>query len=149
MSSYLFRRLDNDELVEVDFATMMTQQHGFITLPDGVEARRVYPEAEPERAGAASTVEKPIVSDALGFPIQCLEEYETDRKAHGLKAEYVQDPSCEWFVQVKFDNERDKQRYMKHHGYHDYNSKNGSRAMLTQHDLDNARRLIEERYGGT
>lgn len=145
---YVFRREDNGELVEVDFAAMMEMDAlGVITLPDGVQARRVR-DGEPRKSSEPSLgIDKPIVSDTLGFAQHQLEHFEADRKAHGFTGvEFVRDPHVPEFFQVKFSSVREWRRYIHHRGMCDKNSRNGGGVVLTQGDLDRARELINRQF---
>jgi len=52
--TYPFRREDNGEIVEVPFETMIQHRYGWITLEDGVEARRVHRGGEKAQAARGS-----------------------------------------------------------------------------------------------
>lgn len=144
--SYLFLREDNDEVIEVDFATMMTMDSlGCITLKDGATARRVrtLEPSEAPRQGIAVDAERPIVSDALGITHQQLESYRADLTRHGFSGvEFKPDPHCPGFYQAHFSGRQEWQRYIKHRGLHDRNSAHGSGASLSQADLDRAAQLV-------
>src|SRR3990167_8886665 len=96
---YQFRREDNGRVVSLVFDEMMAQDvAGYVTLPDGVRARRVHygrqigqPAEHREMAGA------PILpSDALGFTSHQLAEFEMDRRQHGFSGvEFVRDKTYE------------------------------------------------------
>lgn len=138
---YRFVREDNGKEIEVDFLTMMAQDAaGYITLDDGTRARRVLDIAtvsatkcrDPQNAN-----QTPPVSDALGFPIHQLAEFEYDRTQnsfHGV--EFKPDPTCPEFMQVHFASHRDRDRYMKHRGVVDRNKTAG--AALSKKDLEDA-----------
>lgn len=116
--TYRFYREDTGEPVEVDFATMMGQDvAGYITLPDGVQARR-------DRSGplTAKTSEPPPggrgflpPSDNLGFQQGEFAEKEADRVAHGFTGvEFVRDPHEPSFFQVRCADWRTFEKYAKH-----------------------------------
>lgn len=109
---YKFRREDTGEVVEVDFATMMAQSAGWITLPDGVQARRVYdgPHIERKYTPTEAGPEKRTVSDALGFPDYQIADFEEHRKREGHAVEFRRDPSFDGFMQV-VGSARDMERY--------------------------------------
>ena len=147
--SYIFRREDNGQTVDVDWETMMQQYAGFITLADGIQARRVYCEEEltqieipiPQTNGR----EPPIVSDALGFSQHQLADFEADRRAHGFAGvEFTRDPHEPTFFQARFSSPQEWRAYMKHRGMTDNNSKNGGGAALSPSLLERAaQRLLE------
>ncbi len=150
--TYLFRREDDGQVVEVDFATMMGQDAaGYITLPDGTPARRCL-HLETERDGRpprkeSPYLEKPIVSDALGFCEEQLADFEEDRRANGFRGvEFVRDPLVPQFFQVKCKSRAEHDRYVKHRGMVN-RSYNGG-VQLSQEDLDRARILVERGLRG-
>lgn len=116
---YPFKREDNGEIVEVDFETMMAQDRaGFITLKDGVKARRVnqFTNAKPavEKGNANMT---PPPSDNLGFTVLQIAEFEEDRVRNGFTGvEFKQDPMCPEFVQVHFSSHAVRDKYIQHRG---------------------------------
>lgn len=160
---YYFRREDNDEIIEVDFQTAMSADAaGFITLPDGVVARRAR-SMEPRMESASSgtpELAKPMVSDALGFTAEQFHEFEEDRRRHGFTAiEFVRDPHCETFMQVKCSSPAEYQRYREHRNdmsksarnkyrgeFNDRNSRNGGGQPLSKRDLEAAAARVRELY---
>lgn len=150
--TYLFRREDSGEVIEVPFGVMIEQDRaGYITLPDGVQAKRcVYLELErdgrPEKKREKRDGTRPVVSDALGFTDNQLADFEADRKANGFSdIEFRPDPSEPRFFQVHAGSRESFNRYMKHRGYEQKSSFGGVR--LTQEDLDRAREMVERCYG--
>ena len=143
---FAFKREDNDEIVWVDWTTMMGQIGGFITLSDGVEARRcVYLEggspspAPPVQRGSPV----PVVSDALGFPKQCLKEREAQRQEWGLAdIEFRRDPRVPEFYQVHCGSEAARDRYARHRNMVNRTGSLGGGVMLSQEDLDRAAELV-------
>lgn len=145
----IFRREDNDELIEVDFATVMDRQDasGYLLLDDGVFARRCWHlEEKPAPPSKRAELDKPIVSDTLGFTAHQLAEFEADRRANGFSGiEFVQDRLEPSFYQVKCDNADVWRKYMKHRGLADRNSRNGGGAQLTPGQLDRLKsRMLDE-----
>ena len=147
--TYLFRREDNGEVVEVDFATMMSAESGFITLPDGVSAKRCVG-LEIERDGESrcrsvaehAIVPPPILSDSLGFPEAQLQDFEADRKANGFTdVEFVRDKHVPQFFQVKFRGRAAWRRYVKHRGMVDKSRQ--STVALSEDDLRRAGELLD------
>lgn len=150
MNTYIFRREDNGELISVDFETMMGMDSlGYITLQDGIQARRSRA-AEigiEVQSQDRKELEKPIVSDSLGFGAQQLAEFEADRVRHGFTGiEFTNDPLVPEFIQVRCNSKVEWQRYLKHRGMSDFNSRNGSGATLTQEQMDEAKKRILEKY---
>jgi len=132
---YRFIREDNGETIEVDFETHMSQDvAGYITLPDGVRARRVNDfdrkKAAFEPGNANHT---PPVSDNLGFTSHQLAEFEADRVKHGFRGvEFKPDPACPTFYQVHFGSFAERDRYMEHRRFYDKNKSSGA-ALSEQH----------------
>lgn len=154
MTKYLFRREDNDELIWLTFAEMMAMDSlGSVRLEDGVIARRCrHLESQtthtgiklPPKEGAATGIDRPIVSDSLGFTHHQLEGFEADRVRHGFSGvEFKPDPHVPGFFQAHFSGRAEWQRYIAHRGMTDRNSTLGSGSSLTQEDLDNAAALVK------
>lgn len=147
---YLYRK-ESGEIVEVDFETMMGQQGGMITLPDGSLARRcLHLEAERDRKRppppkeTPAPGERPHISDALSFNDYDLEETRAEVNAAGFGStiEFVPDPTYPRRYQMKFPNHREFLRYAKTRGLADNNSRGGGGAMLSQELLDRAAELV-------
>lgn len=150
MKIYPFRREDNGATLYVTFQEMMTKDAaGFITLQDGVVAREIREEAQAvQREGAASSVGKPIISDALGFTEHQFPEMEAARQAAKFSGvEFVRDPHVPTFFQVKCAGPDEHRRYMEFRGMYDKNSRNGGGAGLSQEQMDKAAAIVIERYG--
>lgn len=144
---YAFRREDNDRIVWVNWQTMMEQDvAGFITLPDGVAARRcVYLEGEaPRRAPQQQrSSPMPVISDSLGFPAQALEERVAQRDLHGFTdIEFHRDPRVPEFYQVHCASEAARDRYAKQRNMVNRTGSLGGGVMLSQEDLDRAAELV-------
>lgn len=141
---YRFIREDDGFVIEVDFETMMGQDvAGYITLDDGVQARRVMDVENKrptiERGNANRT---PPSSDALGFTAHQLWEFEEDRRRNGFSGvEFKPDPSCPEFYQVHFSSHGERDRYMQHRNFVDKNYTKGN--PLSAKDLDAAREWAE------
>ena len=149
--SYLYRRDDNGEVVDVGFAQMLDQKDGFIILPDGSSARRcVHLEIERDRKFAVPVdserrdkVSSAIVSDALGFTAAQYADFEADRVKNKFSGvEFKKDPTCPWFYQAHFSSWAARDAYMKHRQLRDNNSKNGSGATLTREQLEAAAEML-------
>lgn len=145
---YLFRRDDSGEIVEVDFRTMMEQDRaGYIVLPDGVHAKRCL-HLELERDGRRvrppvdrSPLERPMVSDVLGFPEEFLAEFEEDRQKNGFTdVEFVHDQDVPEFMNVKCQSRAAFNRYVKHRGMYNRTGIGGLR--LTEGDLARAAEMV-------
>lgn len=141
--TYTFRYEDTGEVVEVDFATMMQQDTaGFLQIKGRV-AKRINRPSVKASVKEPSAVDQPMVSDALGFTVHQLEDFETDRMANGFRSvEFKPDPLTPGFLQVHFHNRAERDRYIKHRGMADHNSRNGSRAMLSKSLLAKTSALI-------
>ena len=143
------------EVLLVDFETMMNAKDGFLVLPDGRTAKRVSRPSSMQKTAASSDnhsispkVGPKIVSDALGFTDNQLTEMEHDRVSHGFSGvEFRPDPTEPRFYQVHCSSERAKAEYMKHRGFGDFNSSNGSGAMIDPGQLESAKRMVLERFG--
>lgn len=140
MSDYRFKT-DDGEIHLVSFDEMMNAKDGIIELPDGTLARRVHDNEPPKQSKRIE--ERPeIVSDALGFPQQQLADMQQHLRTSGCRGiEFQRDPTVPEFIQVKAGSHREFQRYMKSRGFFDKNSRNGSGAMLTKKDFEDAREL--------
>lgn len=152
MDTYPFRREDSGEIVQLTFEQMMDMDvAGYVTLPDGTAARRVRDGSGNfrQRGEAVKLVDgRPWYSDSLGFGDHCLDEMIDDRNRHGFKGvDFVPDPDCEGFVQVRIDSPAERRRYLKHRGMIDANgSKMG--VAVTAAELAQAEQTVRRRYGG-
>jgi hypothetical protein len=156
----LFRREDNNQVIELDFEKTMEQDRlGYVTLDDGVKARRcVHLELQREgklrpKEGNASSVAPPIISDSLGVCEHQFAEFEADRVKHGFHGvEFVREPGVPEFFQAHFSSFAEKERYRKHRDeftglYKDRNSRNGSAGALGKKNFQRVQELVQERYG--
>jgi hypothetical protein len=149
MSTYIYRREDNGELIEVDWQTMMGQQGGYITLADGVQARRcVYLErsAAPLPKAERTPDHPPILSDALGVTCHQVKAFQEDAIKNGYTGiEFVQDKQEPTFYQCRISSVHEWRRYLKHRGVRDRNSRNGGGQPLAPGQLARAAaRLLEQ-----
>lgn len=147
--SYQFRYEDTGETVCVSFEEMMGMDTaGYLTIKGRV-ARRINRPTEKAKTEVESAGHTPLVSDALGFPIQQLGDFETDRMTHGFRSvEFRPDPLTPGFMQVHFANRQERDRYIKHRGMADYNSRNGSKAMLSPALMERtAKVILREKIG--
>jgi hypothetical protein len=145
---YYARREDNGVLIEVTFEQVMDQQAGYITLSDGVLAKRcVYLEQDgkPLKTATKQTGPSPeIVSDTLGCGMYQVEELREHARRNGCRVEFTPDPEVPQFYQARFGSEKAKWEYAKSRGLHDKNGLNGGGAVLSAEQLERAKvRLLE------
>jgi hypothetical protein len=134
------------KIVKVGFEQMMEAEAGFLTLPDGRTAKRVYPPSEKKSTKVDPGATPKIVSDAMGFPISAIKEFEADRVANGHTGiEFRPDPDVPEFVQVHCSSQAAKDRYMKHRAMHDRNSQNGSSAIMSDYLLQKSTELVSRK----
>jgi hypothetical protein len=134
------------KIVKVSFEQMMEAKAGFLTLPDGRTAKRVYPPSEKTSTKIDPGATPRIVSDAMGFSISAIKEFEADRVANGHTGiEFRPDPDVPEFVQVHCSSQAAKDRYMKHRAMHDRNSRNGSSAIMSDYLMDKSRELVSRK----
>ena len=147
---FAFLREDNGKIVWVDWTTMIRQEAGFITLPDGVSARRcVHLEGEsPHRVSRQQrAVPMPVVSDSLGFPAQAFRDREAQRQKWGCTdIEFRRDPRVPEFYQVHCASESARDRYAKHRNMVNRTGSLGGGVMLSQEDLDRAAEIASRRW---
>lgn len=115
---YCFKRDDNEKLVWVDFETMMTMDGaGYLTLPDGVQARRCrYMEKGETRKAKrqVNAIPPPVVSDTLGFPDHCLKKFTDQLQEHKVTDVWFErDPTEPTFYQVHGASRRALDNYTK------------------------------------
>jgi len=85
----------------------------------------------------------PVVSDALGFPEQCLGDRRAELKKHGFTdIEFRRDPRVPEFFQVHCASEAARDRYARHRGLVNRTGSLGGGPMLSQEDLDRAAELV-------
>lgn len=114
-----------------------------IRLTDGSIGRRV----KAPKAEVVQELEKPIISDALGFIAEQLPDFELDRSKNGFSdVSFVPDPKVPGFMQVRCGSVKSWRRYMKHRGYADRNSSNGGGATVTAKQLADLRAKMLEKY---
>jgi len=146
--NYTFRREDTGELITVDFSAMMEMDvTGTIVLDNGVNARRVRDAAA---AGESADKRLPVnpvhISEAMGVASQAVGKFQQDAIDNGFTGvEFVQDPSCEWFYNVRFSSASERERYEKHR--HMANHTNGTGSCLDATQLEDAEKKIVEQYG--
>jgi hypothetical protein len=146
--SYVYRREDNGDLVTVGFDEMMSQRDGYITLPDGVLAKRcVYLE---NHATAAKEklipLKAEIVSDNLGCTGHQVANFREDAQRHGFTGvEFTPDPHEPTYYQARISSVHEWRRYLKHRCLREKNSRNGGGQPLSPGMLKRAsERLLEQ-----
>lgn len=140
------------DIVSVDFATMMGAKDGFLVLKDGRTAKRINRPSSKSRTSKDPSQNfgagLKIVSDAMGFADNQLADMERDRVANGFTGvEFRQDPTEPRFYQVLCSSERVKSEYMRHRGFTDRNSKNGSGSIVDAGQIEQARKRVIEQFG--
>lgn len=146
---YRYIREDDGRVVEVGFELAITQDAtGRITLPDGVQARRLIEPAQKKKQVLKSAIERVPDSDALGFSEIQYQEFEADRKRNNFQGvEFYRDPTEHTFFRVRFSDHGQRRKYMKHRGFVDRGSVLGSAGSITQADLEAASSRVKEKYG--
>lgn len=137
---------DDGKIYKLTFAQVLESQDGFYEHPNGKMLRRCA--TGNVKSTARVDERKEIISDSLGFPKRQLKEMQAHLELTGCRGvEFVQDKTEETFVQVKMDGPQAKAAYMKARGFSDHNSRNGSGAMLSELDLENAKELVLRNHG--
>lgn len=112
MPEYRYVREDNGEPVDLVMSIPELEQRqdadGYVTLEDGVRARRVY-----EISGARASWTKPIHSEAARIHTDLLDEYREYDRRRGVPTEYDKRGCPVW------RSADHKARYLKAHGLHD------------------------------
>lgn len=147
MTKYKFRREDDGVVVEVGFEVAILQDRaGFITLEDGVKARRVNTfQAKQVYCAPNNATSTPPPSDNLGFTVHQLAEFEHDRVRNGFVGiEFKQDPRCDTFYQVHFSSHKAREEYIRHRGKVDMNKTIG--ASLSPQLLLEAEKMVKKRW---
>lgn len=140
MSTYPFKD-DNGKVHQVSFEDMMLAEDGFLTRPNGEVWRRVNDPSSRKAAGEPGQVKH--ISDSMGFTDLQLSEMQDHLKTSGVQGiEFRQDPSEPTYVQVVASSAKAMAKYRRARGFEDYNSRNGSGAMIDKRMLENARKLV-------
>lgn len=141
-------RDDDGNIVYVDFDTMMEMDaQGFLMIGKTLcrRARDLEPKTTRRQSLPNATVAR--VSDSLGFIDEGLDDMRAHLKESGVHGvEFKPDPQCEGFQQVHFSSEKAHQDYVASRGCYDKNSKNGSGAILSSLDLENAKELVKREH---
>ena len=149
MTTYPFRRLDNGEIVQVDWETMMSAVAQRIRLPDGSEAVRVNPKpqqfAQRQRNCGANFE---VVSDGFGCIEDQKAELEFEAKRHGFSAiEWIPDPSVPGFYQYRATCPDQHRRYKEYREAQDNADHVGGGQIMYPEALEEAKRRAIEKYG--
>ena len=143
---YPFRREDNGEIVSVSFLEMMEMDGGFITLPDGVLARRVYDEEASEPAEKRLVQDawggKEHASDSMGFPKHQLAEMRADLERSGCTGITFREEPDTGFVQVLSNSPGQKAKYAAHRQMPNQSGKLRDSVMLSERDLQRAEEIV-------
>jgi hypothetical protein len=154
--TYIYRRLDTNELVEMPFSAVLEQDAlGYITLPDGVQAKRcVWLENVPvPQAKAVHTgMDRHDLTFSLGFSKKQLPEMMEAAKRDGLRGvEFYPDPQNANMVGIRCGSEAEKNAYIKHRGKNIegglINRTGRLGGKLGKEDIEMAQKLVRERYG--
>lgn len=96
---------------------------------------------------ATRELDKPIISDALGFSEQQFQDFETDRVKNGHTGiEFVRDKDVPQFFQVKCSSREAWSAYVKHRGMFDKNSRNGGAFTISDKDFERLKQDMLKRY---
>lgn len=130
-------KTDDGEVITLDFQDFMAKDScGMIELDDGRLARRIGVRSS-RRSTSNPSGNAKIVSDSLGFTESQLKEFEDDRVKHGFSGvEFVRDPAVPQFYQVHVGSVKEWRKYMKHRGYADHNSRNGSHHAISEEEFE-------------
>ena len=132
---------DDGNIHKLSFEQMMEATDGFAQLEDGTWVRRVRDATV--KTSAVLNHRAEILSDSMGFIEQQLPAMREHLKQSGVKGvEFVRDKLEPKFFQVKCDGPRSFNQYLKSRAMADYNTKNGSGAMLTEVDFEKAKELV-------
>ncbi len=147
-NKYIFRRLDNDELIELPFEWVLKQEAGYITLKDGVQAKRcVWLEnvPVPQSKAVHTGINKHDLTFSLGFSKTQLPEMRAAAERDGFTGvEFYEDPANKNMVGIKCSSDAERERYIKHRGAFNKTGSLGSK--LGKEDLEMAQKLVRERY---
>lgn len=93
---YPFRREDDGSMVLVDFETNMSQDAGgYITLPDGVRAKRCLLKSSTKGTPDKLAVEAPVYSDSLACSPEDVDMLRAHARMNGFTGiEFLPDPAC-------------------------------------------------------
>jgi len=147
LNSYKFKREDNGQVIEVDFATMMDMDAGGYLEQeiDGqrVTLKRVHDKSHTEKIKAIPLGIPPkIVSDTFGCSAFQVNDFRENAKRHGFTGvQWVPEPdfSDTQFYQAQFSGPEEKRRYAEFCKCPDKNSKNGGSPTLTEEAFERAR----------
>jgi hypothetical protein len=148
---YIFRRTDSHELVEMPFSAVLEQDSlGYITLPDGVQAKRCLWLEDQDQASKSQAVHTGInrfdLTFSLVFSKKQLPEMRQAAKDAGFSGvEFYPDPQNPNMVGIRCSSEAERERYIKHRGC--FNKTGSLGSTLGKEDIAMAEKLVRERYG--
>jgi len=132
---------DEGNVHNLDFEQMIEAKDGFYQLDDGTWLRRVRGDSVRAPKGIRQRTE--IISDSMGFIEKQLPDMQKHLKQSGVRGvEFIRDKTEPKFFQVKCDSPNVLQKYLKSRQMADYNTKNGSGAMLSEQQLADAKELV-------
>jgi hypothetical protein len=151
---YYFRREDNGEVVEGTYGDCLNMDvMGYITLDDGVQARRCNRPSMHYKGEVPAGASKFEHVSSLTFACipQAVEDFANDAKRNGFHIDWKPDyKSADADGTINSYNAHiplnELERYRKHRGVHDRNSKNGSGAMLSPEHFEQAKQLLERQF---
>lgn len=136
---------DDGKVHNLTFEQMIEAKDGFYQLDDGTWLRRVR--GNTVRVASRVKQRTEIVSDSMGFIEKQLPEMRKHLKQSGIRGvEFVRDKTEPKFFQVKCDSPSVLNKYLKARKMADYNTKNGSGAMLSEQDFENAKELVLRKH---
>lgn len=155
-TEYIFRRLDNDELVKLPFSWVLEQDSaGYVTLKDGVLAKRCLHLEQYDKQQAKAVhcgINKHDVTFSLGFSKKQLPEMQEAVRRDGLTGvEFYPDPQNPNMVGIRCSSDAEKERYIKHRGkWMEGGLTNRTSSLgggMGKECLEMAEKLVRERYG--
>lgn len=152
--SYYFRREDNGETVTVDFEAMMNMDvAGYITLDDGVQARRCQRPSMRRKGEVPQGAAKfeHVSNIAFCVPPSAVAAFDEDAKRNGFHIDWRPDyKGADADGTINSFNPHiplsELERYRKYRGMPDKNSKNGRGAVIYADDIEKSKKLIERQY---
>jgi hypothetical protein len=155
--SYYFRREDNGEILEVDWTAMMNMDvAGYITLDDGVQARRCQRPSMRRKGEVPQGAAKfeHVSNIAFAVPPSAVESFADDAKRNGFNIEWKPDyKGADADGTINSFNAHiplsQLNRYRKHRlgpDAFDKNSKNGRGAVIYADDIEKSKKLVERQY---
>lgn len=113
----------------------MAQQKQYL-VRDPATGEYVWSDRRGSLPAPTTKAEQVFVSDALGFPGECLGDMEADRIRHGFTAvEFKEDPEVPGFYQTHIHGKRARAEYIAHREMTDRSSRLGAGQVLSPGDL--------------